>query len=98
MLTPFRSSEYNDFSPNLWDVTVPILQGGMQDDGSIFAVDDMDVGTFLNATFGPGTIKQAELAPLYPGLSGFQEISQITRDFGFLWYHKLSYQHTLILN
>jgi hypothetical protein len=56
----------------------------MQDDGSIFAVGDTDVGAFLNATFGPG-VTQAELAPLYPGLSGFQEISQILRDFGFLW-------------
>jgi hypothetical protein len=57
----------------------------MQDDGSIFTVGQTDVGAFLNATFGPGVITQAELAPLYPGLSGFQEISQILRDFGFLW-------------
>ena len=64
---------------------VPILQGNVQDDGSIFALGQTDVGLFLNATFGPGVITPAQLAHLYPGLSGFKEISQIFRDFTFIW-------------
>ena len=64
---------------------VPILQGSMQDDGSMFTLGQTDVGAFLNATFGPGVIPPANIAPLYPGLRGFQEISQIFRDFVFQW-------------
>jgi hypothetical protein len=65
--------------------SVPIPQGCTQNDGSMFAVGKTDVGAFLNNTFGPGVITPADIAPLYPGLSGFQEISQLFRDFVFLW-------------
>jgi carboxylesterase type B len=64
---------------------VPLFQGGMQDDGSLFVLGQTDVGAFLNATFGPGAITPAEIAPLYPGLSGFPEISQVFRDISFVW-------------
>jgi hypothetical protein len=64
---------------------VPIFQGVMEDDGSLFVLGSTDVGTYLNKTFGPGLITPAELAPLYPGISGFQEISRIERDFLFNW-------------
>jgi hypothetical protein len=57
----------------------------MQDDGSMFVLGQTEVGAFLNATFGPGVITTADIAPLYPGLNGFQEISQIFRDFVFHW-------------
>jgi hypothetical protein len=57
----------------------------MQNDGSAFALGQTDVGAYLNATFGPGVITPAQIAPLYAGLSGFDEISQIIRDFVFLW-------------
>ena len=57
----------------------------MQDGGSMFTLGQTDIGTFLNATFGPGVITPADIGPLYPGLSGFQEISQIFRDFVFQW-------------
>jgi carboxylesterase 2 len=64
---------------------VPILQGNMENDASVFALGQSDVGTFLNNTFGPGVIAPAAISPLYPGLSGFTEISQIDRDFSFIW-------------
>jgi hypothetical protein len=64
---------------------VPIFQGVMEDDGSVFALGQTDVGAFLNATFGPGVITPAQIAPLYPGLSGFSEISQVDRDLSFVW-------------
>ncbi|KIM75270.1 hypothetical protein PILCRDRAFT_13689 [Piloderma croceum F 1598] len=63
---------------------VPILQGNMENDASVFVLGQSDVGTFLNNTFGPGVITPAAIAPLYPGLSGFSEISQIDRDFSFI--------------
>ena len=63
----------------------PIFEGGMEDDGSIFVLGATDVGAFLNATFGPGAVTQAEMTSVYPGLSEFPEISLIVRDFGFLW-------------
>jgi hypothetical protein len=50
-----------------------------------FRLGATDVGAFLNGTFGPGVVTPAELASVYPGLSGFPEISRIDRDFGFLW-------------
>jgi hypothetical protein len=63
---------------------VPILQGSTQDDGSMFAEGKTDVEAFLNSTF-QGAITQANLAPLYPGLDGFEEISRILRDWLVLW-------------
>ena len=44
-----------------------------------------DVAANLNDTFGPGVVTLAEVAPLYPGLSGFDEIAAIQGDFGFVW-------------
>jgi hypothetical protein len=64
---------------------VPLFQGNVENDGSLFVVGQTNVAEFLNDTFGPGVIKPAEIAPLYPGLSGFPEISQIERDFNFIW-------------
>lgn len=63
---------------------VPLLQGGMKDDGSVFVFGETNVSAFLNAAFG-GAITPQEAAPLYPGLSGFPEISQIARDISFVW-------------
>ena len=57
----------------------------MENDGSVFVYSQTDVGAFLNATFGPGVITPDEIASLYPGLSGFPEISQVERDFSFIW-------------
>jgi hypothetical protein len=57
----------------------------MENDGSVFALGQTNVGAFLNYTFGPGAITSAEMASLYPDLSGFPEISQIERDFSFVW-------------
>lgn len=64
---------------------VPIFQGNMKDDGSVFVLGQTDVGAFLNNTFGPGIITPATIAPLYSDLSGFSEISQVERDFSFIW-------------
>jgi hypothetical protein len=64
---------------------VPLFQGNTENDGSVFVLGQTDVGEFLNATFGPGVITPAEIAPLYPNLSGFLEISQVERDIAFVW-------------
>ena len=39
----------------------------MQDDGSVFALGQPDVGAFLNVIFELGVITQGEIDPLYPG-------------------------------
>ena len=57
----------------------------MEDDGSLFVFGQTDIAAFLNATFGPGIITPADIAPFYPNLSGFTEISKIERDLGFNW-------------
>jgi hypothetical protein len=74
---------------------VPILQGSTQNDGSMFAEGKTDVAASVNGLFH-GAITPAVLAPLYPGLSGFQEISMIFRDFIFLWCAVLFFLHFLL--
>jgi len=64
---------------------VPLFQGTMENDSSLFVFGQTNVAEFLNNTFGPGVIAPAEIASLYPHLSGFPEISQIDRDFIFVW-------------
>jgi hypothetical protein len=66
-------------------VKVPLFQERMENDGSLFVFGQTNITEFLNNMFGSGVITLAEIASLYPGLSGFLEISQIDRDFIFVW-------------
>jgi hypothetical protein len=64
---------------------VPLFQGDMEDDGSLFVFGQTNVTAFLDSGPFDGLITPEEIAPLYPNLTGFAEISKIERDVAFVW-------------
>lgn len=68
---------------------VPVLLGGVEDEGTIFAPLYPNVTFFLGASFGrlssyrPPNV--TELNALYPGLNDTQLFSAVIRDVVFRW-------------
>jgi carboxylesterase type B len=64
---------------------VPFMVGNTQDDGSLFVVGLMNLSDFLTTSFGT-LVTVDEMHALYPGLNDDNMIiSQIVKDFEFLW-------------
>ncbi|KAJ7481032.1 Alpha/Beta hydrolase protein [Mycena galericulata] len=61
---------------------VPILLGGLVNDGSFLAVNMTNVTSFLAAEFPGSNISSDFVRPLYPGLDDNLVISDVLRDFG----------------
>jgi carboxylesterase type B len=68
---------------------VPVLLGGVEDEGTIFAPLYPNVTFFLGAQFGRLSFYRppnvTELNALYPGLNDTQLLAAVIRDVLFRW-------------
>ncbi|KAJ7734130.1 Carboxylesterase, partial [Mycena metata] len=64
---------------------VPFMIGHTEDDGSLFAINQNNLATYLSTNFGT-LVTPAQVRALYPsGTSDNQVISDVVKDFLFLW-------------
>ncbi|KAF7306522.1 Carboxylic ester hydrolase [Mycena indigotica] len=63
---------------------VPVLLGHMQDDGTLFTINQTNLDTYIEANYGT-TITADQVRKLYPGLTDAQIIPATYRDRVFLW-------------
>jgi carboxylesterase type B len=64
---------------------VAFMIGNTENDGSLFALNQNNLATYLASTFGT-LVTANQVRALYPsGLSDNAVISELIRDFVFLW-------------
>jgi carboxylesterase type B len=67
---------------------VPILQGNVQDEGTVFTIEvttNTELALLINSTL-EGVVTIEEVTTVYPTLSGMALAAQFVKDFTFLWY------------
>ena len=67
---------------------MPILQGNVQNEGTIFTIGvttNAELALLINSTL-EGVVTIKEVTTVYPTLSGMALAAQFVRDFVYVWY------------